>query len=108
METYLPWLNSGALALVTYLFITGKVLARTTVNELIKATVREAVDQAVKSATEAVMEAAKQVSIEQGRAVSAAVSEMAARTVTAVNEIVENQQGFIEFVERRMVERDAG
>ncbi len=104
LTSLFPLLNSAAIVVFVYLFLTGKILPRSVVDELIKATVKEAVDIAVKTAAVAIKDVAEHAFQEQFLASDKAVTEMAARTIMAVNAMVEENRAILEIQERKLME----
>lgn len=107
-ESLMPWLNTSLALVFLYLFLTGKLISRSVVDELIQAAITEAVEVAIKVAADALRDVARETFVEQSETINAAVAEMASRTVRAVNTMSEEQRGLLEAVERRMVDVAVG
>jgi len=92
LDVLFPLLNTGAIVVFLYLFFAGKVLPRSVVDELIKASVA----QAVTAAADALAAALAEQQIASNRA----ITELAARTISAVNSMVEENRAILEQHER--------
>lgn len=98
LATAIGFLNTGAMAVFLYLFFKGHIVPKVVVDDLVKVAITEALTQsscATAEAMDKVLETHQELLI-------AAVAEMTARTIVAVNAMNEEQGMFFAAMEQRL------